>query len=307
MTGLTTSPPELDAWAELASLYLGFGVLAANSTTVRRALPARVWGYALALFAWVRDETKPAWADYLRPDPLSSFRGGLRYLRRGGDSLFRLSTARLRYGAQSVNELTERLTQGPVCGRIAAMWELARKGSDAAGVVPLLVECLHARHVELRAEAANTLGRLGPVAAGTTEELIDVLRDPEPQVRAAAAGALGRMGLDAERVVPELAETLGDDQRSVVREVAESLRQFGLAAAPALPSMLEAFRTALVACDDSQASHLAASLQAIVTDAAACIANFLAEHDADLRHAALDILQQQGLLAEPTQESTRDS
>jgi hypothetical protein len=54
----------------------------------RRVLDMDMFGYAFALFAWHRRETKPAWASHLRGDVHNAFKKGLNYLTKTGDSVF---------------------------------------------------------------------------------------------------------------------------------------------------------------------------------------------------------------------------
>jgi hypothetical protein len=48
-----------------------------------------MFGYALAHMAWIRSERKPEWSRHLRPDARASFKQGLDYLWRTGDSTFK--------------------------------------------------------------------------------------------------------------------------------------------------------------------------------------------------------------------------
>ncbi len=90
--------------ADLVAVCLGLGVFMAQAVirdmsdaeghfrcrSMRRFgyLPARRVGYAMALFAWVRGETRPAWRTELRLDAQVAFANGLRYLQRTEDSVF---------------------------------------------------------------------------------------------------------------------------------------------------------------------------------------------------------------------------
>jgi hypothetical protein len=96
---------DLEQVTDLATVFFGLGVFTANATiremhwregrwsgwSIRGQgyLTQPLYGYALALFAWVRGEDNPAWAHHLRPDVRSPFRKGLRYLQETGDSAFR--------------------------------------------------------------------------------------------------------------------------------------------------------------------------------------------------------------------------
>jgi hypothetical protein len=53
-----------------------------------------MFGYALAHAAWFRNEAKPAWAKHLSWHARSTFKQGLRYLRKTGDSTFKPRPAR---------------------------------------------------------------------------------------------------------------------------------------------------------------------------------------------------------------------
>ena len=97
-----------DVWdnellTDLTVVYFRLGTFLANSprawvsamglwpgTTLKRpeymSLP--MYGYALALIAWLRGEAKPAWARFLRPDARAAFKPALRYLRKTADAPF---------------------------------------------------------------------------------------------------------------------------------------------------------------------------------------------------------------------------
>jgi hypothetical protein len=285
--------PEFELLADLAPVFLGFGVFAANTATTRRALPVRLLAYGLALFAWMRDERHLRWTSFLSADAQGTFRSGMRYLHRSNDSLFQHSTIRRRHGAMSVNELTTTLKSGTPSAKIAALWELAEKGPAAADAIPAISDALRVSHADIRADAAITLAAMGEQAADVVPRLTDTLHDGEDRVRASAAAALGRLGLNADLVVPELASTLHAPNAEVVLAAAAALRQYGPSAEIALPDLLKALRAALVGCNDRNALQLTEAIKTIVADPEACILDFFDEHDTDLRHAAVDLLRGQ--------------
>src|SRR5262249_4027732 len=98
-----------DEVTDLVPVFLGLGVFAANAPVRERSytesnwhfsqfskqgyLTSRILGYALALYAFARRETKPGWASYLRPDAAEPLKSGLRYLLKTGDTLFHPDTA----------------------------------------------------------------------------------------------------------------------------------------------------------------------------------------------------------------------
>jgi hypothetical protein len=98
---ISRSTPDHEPLTDLLTVYLGLGVLTANSRfrfrssyqegwSVRRLgyLDERAVGYALALFAWIRGEGRPAWARHLRLNPRTYMKQGLRFLLKTGDSSF---------------------------------------------------------------------------------------------------------------------------------------------------------------------------------------------------------------------------
>jgi hypothetical protein len=283
---------DLDRLAELMSVFTGFGVFAANTADQRRLLPARMVSYGQALCAWMRDDLRPGWEAFLEPDPAAVFRSSLKYLRKTGDSVFQTSTARLRHGALSVNELMLQLRSGTPSVKIAALWELADKQAAAVDALPLVEECLDSSDPDVRAVAADTLGALGEVALPAAGRLAECLEDRNEGVRASTAAALGRLGPQDEVVIDELAAAVQDAHPQVVRSAAWSLAQYGPHAEASLPQVLAAMRNALVECNDPTARLLLDTVRAIVEDAEPCVLEFFDEHDADLRHAAVDLLRE---------------
>lgn len=81
---------------DLATVFFGLGIFNANnvvsdtqwsadgwsgwSVGSHGYLPEEVFGYAFSVYAWVRQEVKPDWAKYLRPNVRSVFIKGLKYL-----------------------------------------------------------------------------------------------------------------------------------------------------------------------------------------------------------------------------------
>jgi tetratricopeptide (TPR) repeat protein len=85
---------------DLSTAFFGMGIFNANEShrnhfrLNRRGdeiggmgyLTPTIWGYALALCAWLRDERNPAWADWIRPAVRRIFRRSLAYLLRTADA-----------------------------------------------------------------------------------------------------------------------------------------------------------------------------------------------------------------------------
>lgn len=99
---ISPDAPDHEPLTDLLSVFLGLGILASNAAvrshnshvgnweawSVSRLgyLDMTTYGYALALFAWLRDEDNPRWAKWLRPDVRAPFHQGLGYLQETADS-----------------------------------------------------------------------------------------------------------------------------------------------------------------------------------------------------------------------------
>jgi hypothetical protein len=101
---ITQEEEDHEPLTDLTALFLGLGIFGANSA-VPYTQPADTsrhgWGlsatgylthpfyaYALALYAWVRGDTHPAWSKHLCADVRGMFKSALRYLVKTGDTGF---------------------------------------------------------------------------------------------------------------------------------------------------------------------------------------------------------------------------
>ena len=88
---------------DLVPIFLGLGILTANvafqfsqwqhqrrygwEASRQGYLSEEMYGYALACFAWMRGEEKPAWAHHLTLNVRTLFKKSLKYLNKTGDTL----------------------------------------------------------------------------------------------------------------------------------------------------------------------------------------------------------------------------
>ena len=295
--------------ADLLPVFLGVGVFAANATLSEECghvgewgwwsmrkhghLPARVFGYAFALFAWVRGEEDPAWATFLRPDALAAFQKGLSYLDRTGDSLFHPDTIRRPLRPLPAGELVDRLQKGTASFRLAALCSIREQRVTDPAVVAAVMDCLGDDDPAIPGEAARALAVLGPAAAAAGPLLLKALAAPQAKTRAGAAHALGELRLDPDAVIPELDFLLEDRSPMVVAAAAGALGRFGVAAQPATRRLLAAFHKALIECDDTLINILAAALLAVAPDARQCVREHFTGPHRDLRRLALEALRDQ--------------
>lgn len=297
--------------AELLAVVLGAGVFVANATIgeehanqislwrsmqLRRRghLPARVIGYALALFAWARDE-RPRWTSYLRPDAARALTVGLRYLRRTGDSLFSPFSPRSQGEAVSpaLELLAERLAKATPAERVAAMWEIAERGETSDAVERALVGCTSHRDAELRAEALRTLAAVGARSPQTEEAAAHALADADEDVRSAATRAAAALAPSSDQLIHDLAFLLEDASGEVVCGAAAALACYGRRADGQIDRILAALRRGLVLCHDPIVAAAVGALCAAAVDPAYCLCEKFSE-DPEMLDQAVRALRDYG-------------
>ena len=299
----------LDAqWVtELLPVFLGLGVFAANaalheetkchgrhghSAGRRGRLSPCMIGYALALFAWVRNERSPEWGRLLHPHAADMLAAGLRYLHATEDSLFNPETSCSADWPTSWNALCEQILGGSPSACVGGLWELAERPRDSRedlGCAAVLVGKLLSNRVSaVRAEAARALATLGPAAEPVLDDLIQLLEDEKDDVSAAAAYALGRLGMQPEKVLPNLVLAL--DERPLVRRAAAAIAAYGCAARPVVPKLTTALLRALAATEYGDVDCLVHAIEATAADPTAELHQVLADCDAELQPQAEQIL-----------------
>ena len=303
---LKKETPNHEMLGDLLPVFLGLGVFGANAT-IRETivptggryytkqmnrqgyLPSQNFGYALALFAWIRGETKPAWAKILRLDARNVFHNSLKYLRKTNDSLFRPDWTGTNRDGLSLPDLIDDLA-GPYPGRhVAALWEIAERKLSSEQAKEAVLKATWDNHPAVRTEAATVLPIIGADDENTVQRLAEMLRDSKSEVRAAAAMALGNCVEHSERAVDELTATLADLNMNVVLAATVALSQFGFAAERAAESLIAPLRSVLVSCEFEMIDLFIGVLFAIHTEPE----TFLLENyrdDEDLLHRAEESL-----------------
>jgi hypothetical protein len=314
--GLLTRDVEDHEWVtDLLPAFLGIGIFAANSVLHEEYwtdgqlswwrigkqgyLPARIFGYAFALFAFVRDEREPEWARYLRLDAAAALRDGLRYLHKTDDSLFHPNSLTRPRANPTPGELADRLGSGTPAIRLTSLWDVRDQGVVAPEVVEAVTRCLEDPDPCIPGEAARTLACLGPAAAPAVPLLVCALYSSVQDTRAGAAQALGVLRPPAQSTVPELSALLADPVPEVVFQASEALRPYGRDAAPAIGRLLPALRQALITCETSTIENLTATLVDATPDPEQQIRDYFTEDDEELRAQALAALEEERELRNP--------
>ncbi len=99
---ISPSRQDHEPLTDLLTVFFGMGIFTANSAFVfsqfsagshqgwsvqtRGYMTESMFGYSLALFAWLRGESEPDWAQYLNDNILHYFKKSLKYLKKTGDS-----------------------------------------------------------------------------------------------------------------------------------------------------------------------------------------------------------------------------
>jgi hypothetical protein len=300
----------LDAeWVtDLLPVFLGLGLFTANATLrekTERHLRFSRWsihrrgylnsgtiGYALALFAWVRGESRPDWAKLLRLDAAHTLAGGLRYLHASEDSLFGPETCRSVERPTAWHTLLEQIEDGSPSACVAGLWEMAQRPRDAredmGQAVLAMRKRLFSRLPALRAEAARALAALGPLAEPALDDLMQLLGDSDDEVRVAAAYALGRIAMQPDKIVPMLVESL--DDHNLVRPAAVAIAAYGPAARSAVPGLASALLKALDETRYTDVDSLVHAIEATAADPAAELSRALADCDDESRPQAVEII-----------------
>jgi hypothetical protein len=246
---------------DLLLVYLGVGIASINTTIKDRAwregnleyfqisrsgyLTALDFGYALALFAYVRGEENPHWASHLRPDAAEVLRKGLRFLQSTGDTLFHPDRVREKLRPPTPAEARDTLNGGSPSHQVFMLWRLGDDPLRDPATIELIISKLGDREAAIGAAAADALAVLGDSAVGAVPALLAALRSKHSLVRAAAASALGGIQSDAGAVVPALIERLNETKSSVLAAAAFALACHGKDAAPSVTPLLHALDAAL--------------------------------------------------------------
>lgn len=290
---------------DLLPVFFGAGVFAANAVIQETSrtegnwyswsisqwgyLPARIFGYAFALFAWIRDEQRPSWADHLRTDARTALLQGLKYLRKTGDSIFRRDTAGTKTDPPTVDDLVADLKEGTPGRRIHALWQLQDR-DDAPPALPAVVHALHDRSSAVLATALDTLAGIGAPDEEADRAVSLLLQHAHPEVRGKAAFALSRVATHPEDAVQQIAASLVDSSAPVVRWAASALATYGPAAAEMNGYLLTPLKRALVRGDLSTVDHCLVALEAVAPDADRLLSETFT--DPELYREASELLQE---------------
>lgn len=313
---LTRDAPDHVLVIDLLPVYLGLGIFPANRASHgihpgsgafgwwnhehQGYLTSRELGYALAVFAFVRQEDKPAWAEHLRLDAQVAVRDGLKYLLKTGDALLHPETCH-KPVPSSEEELIDQIGTGFPSAQIIAFWQIKSQDHPGSRLVDAVSECLYSEDPHVPGMAAKTLGQLGDVARSKIPELIKALEHKSVRARTGAVEALGALQPEPAQVMPTFARLLQEDNRTLIVTLVLALRGFPPEdVAPAIPPLMKQLQAALVYCDYVLIDEMTETLKSIVSEPRETLEEHLS-HDPELLHLALQSLMGE-LHVEPGEE-----
>jgi hypothetical protein len=313
---------DLERLTDLLPIFLGVGIFEANAKfrdkTVREGrfswysarkqgyLPMRMHAYALALFAFARDELQPSWAMHLRLDIAEPMRKGLRFLAKGGDSTFDLSDSSGDAEAPTVEDCVPRLASNSASRRFLALVDLIELGRVAAPAVHAIAERLHDRDGDVACLAADALGAIGPPAGVCAGQLLDMLHSRKWPHRERAAYALGAIRAHDANVVNDLVRKLDDEVPEVAGAIAYALGQCAAGNETVAQHLLPLYHRALKTCDDRLIHPAATAIHQTAADPAKLVREYFEPMGADLCGFATDCLAEAAEKAKAEGAEARD-
>ncbi|MCA9320373.1 MAG: HEAT repeat domain-containing protein [Planctomycetes bacterium] len=263
---------------ELVVIFMGLGLFSANSfvrdinffycrfyywsSTRHGNLSRAEFGYALALFAWLRGERRPEWASSIRASIREYFDLSLRYLFETRDAIFDAGSVD---GKEPTDEeLVDWLARRSPSARLFALRRLASPDREVEEAIEVGLLALTDQDPAVRAEAAYLLARRKHLSSGVLERMMAVLPDVANDVNLNILHALGTHGAScADRVVNEAVPFLDCDVDEVRWAAVKALRLSSTLSERLLNRLCEMMKEALIDSDSETAEVLAETLVAV--------------------------------------------
>lgn len=301
--------------SDLLPIFLGWGIFGANTTistkkvtsgtweswrvSKHRHLPSRMYGYALALFAWGHGQTSLTWTGILRPDAKEAFRKSINYLVKTNDTVFKPQNFRS-WNSRTVDEFQQDLMHGSDSAKLATMWEIQtldqrvrhrheQSRKTAMGCVQQLKDLTYSKDEFVRTEALNCLALLGKDARLVSTEISRSLTDTCDTVRAAAVSLLGQLHEPHDTDLFFIAGLLSDNSEEVVYAAVNVLATFLPSDEHVLKNILTGLGKAMVSCN-FELAELLGQLLAKSTDRAEQVVEQHFQNDPDLIEQAKSVL-----------------
>ena len=309
---------DLERLTDLLPTFLGLGIFVANSALRERTLregrfswwsirkqgylPMRMHAYALALFAWAREETLPSWLEHLRLDIYEPMIKGLRFLEKTSDTTLDLAAASATDDLPTVENCFARLIHKSPSHRLLALSQLAEHGAAAAPVAQAIGRLLVDSDPDIPIAAAHALGEIGPPAAICVPDLQALLNSRVAGQRAQAAYALGMISRGDGEVVGELLRALDDSENEVVGAAAYALGKCAAGDQRIVPKLLAEFESALIHGDSPRIDLIATALHETAAEPLSLVNQHFHPLGADLAQFAEEALAEAAARLKPADE-----
>lgn len=279
---LTVDVVDHELVTDLLPVVLGLGVFTANTTVQSKCwsdgtmssfsisrqgyLSSITLGYALALFAFARGETKPAWASHLRTDASATLKKGMKFLTKTGDTLFHPETLRTKQEPASNSARAEQLRHPSPTFRINAIWDILDSPEPSPELLTSVEQCTRDRDPDVRSAGIEAIGTFGHRASAMVPVVIERAEVGSPAERIAAVGTLSKIADKPGTVVPTIADALADANPAVVTAAAWALARFGREARDAEEQLLKAVKRSAAVTDMPVTEALVEALHAACPD-----------------------------------------
>ena len=223
-------------------------------------LSSNVFGYAIALRSWLRDEPVMPWSSHLTSNPGHAYRTGLRYLQKTSDCL--ASRDEMLNGTLPHEVRPDEITSGSDALRLAAIQRMSEMKSPTLEHVKAIENCLDHHDPDLQWEAIRWFHSQGTLSQTAVARLLDIIRDgaEHQPIRAAMLLVAKRNSVDdvslADRLLEELIELAArtDSEQRLI--LAEPLATFGPKAALAVKHLLSDLQRYLSQSSDENSRFL---------------------------------------------------
>lgn len=250
---------------DLVPVFFGLGISVANST-IRELhgehgtystfqlsrtgqLSAEVYGYALALFSWVRNEDRIDWMRHLRLDARETMKAGLKFLTKTGDCVFESDSFGYRSRLDALADLRRALEEQSPTLQMNALLTLQPRPEDCRQLSREIIPMLKVRDRDQRAQAVLTL-RPCITDEDSLSAILNLYDDSESPVRFAVAACAHPGSADDAACIRTLTALLPDRDPGISTRAAIQLLQFESLPEDVLRPAVDLLKTGNIRCDE---------------------------------------------------------
>lgn len=275
--------PDHEPLTDLTTVFFGLGIFPANAAFRTAAwndgnlqywrwatlgyLKDNVFGYALALRSWLREEPAMRWSSHLTTNPRSAYRSGLKYLHKTGECI--TSRHEMLSGVFPRDVAIDELQSPSDTHRLAALQRLWDHPSPKTEHIECVLGCLKHRSPAIQAEAINWLNTQETLPAESIDHLLDLVRDGQDDVPIQAAILLSTKCESSDstpegsRLLQELAALSHRASSQQLWFLIEPLAKYGRLAELAMKPFLAELHRMLIQGSQQSAATLIGHLLAI--------------------------------------------